>query len=152
MAQKEDNKILFGIGAIAAAYFLVSRIGSALGIQTKEETQQQIQNEIDNGTKYIVTRTRVVNGQTVTYKVNLQTLARKLYDDMGGNNYLGINLSFVPTSAPIQTMQTISPMDMKTVAMLYNAIFARNLKEDLLHRLSDSNINTPTVQAYLNAF
>jgi len=152
MGKKEDNQILLGIGVVAAAYFLINRIGSALGIQTKEEKQEEIQRELDTGTQYVVTRTRTVNGKRQTYQINLLTLARQLYEDMGGNNYLGINYSFIKTSEPVDTLKKVAPMDMRTVAMLYNRTFSRNLKEDLLRRLWESDIEDPTVQAYLNAF
>jgi len=152
MSKKTDNKTLLYVGGGLAIYFFVNRVASALGIKSEAEQQQAIQNEIDNSQKYIVTRIRTVNGKKVSYQVNLQTVARQLYEDMGGNNFLGINYSFVPTSAPVDTLKTVAPVDMKTIAMLYLKTYTRNLKEDLLHRLYQSDINTPTVQAYLNAF
>jgi hypothetical protein len=158
---KPDQETKFwwiaGAGAVLAAFLVADKIGSALGIKSDEQKTQEINTQISNDSKYIVKRfhnTYDKNGKIIKSEpimVNLATVSRQLFEDMGGHNLLGLGGQFIPTSQPVDTIKVnLAPSDMVTVAKIYADQFQRNLKEDLLFRLTGSA--KTDLAKYLNAF
>jgi len=157
MSKQEETKLYWIGGGILAAYFLAGNIASALGFKSEAEKITEINNQLANDAKYIVKRfhnTYDKNGKVISstaIMVNLATVSRQLFEDMGGHNLLGLGGQFISTSAPVQTIKVnLAPSDMVTIAKIYADQFQRNLKEDLLFRLSNSAKSD--LQKYLNVF